>query len=185
MKAMLYFHNDEPNRNTRDTTTTLAYSEAYDSYKALSKTYVREMQKGLYGEEKENAKEEVDEWWHNSPLLLRFLYILIPVLLLLFLCCCIVTCCCGCPAWCFKGRDEKEEYHEEHHETHVHHEGPPPEDGYKENGYYDDGEEDPLAGLDEEEDDYTMGDESQEQPRSSGRGGRRGRAPDSQSGTFA
>ena len=130
-------------------------------------------------------QEEVDDWWHNSPLLLRFLYILIPVLLLLFLCCCIVTCCCGCPAWCFKGRDEKEEYHEEHHETHVHHEGPPPEDGYKENGYYDDGEEDPLAGLDEEEDDYTMGDESQEQPRSSRRGGRRGRAPGSQSGTFA
>ena len=131
-------------------------------------------------------QEEVDEWWKNSPLLLRVIYILIPILLLFFFLCCIITCCCGCPAWCFRGRNEREEnYHEEHHETHIHHEeGPPPE-----NGYYEDDpeqypeEDDPLDGLDEDDEGFEE-DESLP-PQKPRRGGRRGAAPDSQSGTFA
>jgi hypothetical protein len=63
LPVTLYFHNDEPNPNSRDTTTTLSYLEAYDSYQALKGKYRNENSKGLKQEEKEDAEYEVDEFY--------------------------------------------------------------------------------------------------------------------------
>jgi hypothetical protein len=63
LPVRLYFHNDEPNPNTRDTTTSLSYAECYDSYKALEKKYERENTRGLSGEEKEEAEYDVEEFF--------------------------------------------------------------------------------------------------------------------------
>lgn len=56
----LYFHNDEPNPNTRDTTTTLAYSDAYKSYKKLKEKYITE---GERESESETAANEVENFF--------------------------------------------------------------------------------------------------------------------------
>lgn len=56
----LYFHNDEPNPNTRDTTTTLAYSDAYVSYKKLKEKYINEVERTS---EAESAANEVENFF--------------------------------------------------------------------------------------------------------------------------
>ena len=63
LPVTLYFHNDEPNPNTRDTTTTLSYEDCYGSYQRLKGKYLRENAKGMRGEEKENAEFDVDDFY--------------------------------------------------------------------------------------------------------------------------
>ncbi|MFN0033405.1 MAG: DUF1573 domain-containing protein [Flavobacteriales bacterium] len=55
--VVLYFHNDEPNPDVWDTTTTLTYMQAYDSYMNLVPTYLKENTKGLSAEKKEEAEQ--------------------------------------------------------------------------------------------------------------------------------
>jgi hypothetical protein len=57
LPVVLYFHNDEPNPKTLDTTTTLSYLDAYNSYVALKEDYVRENTKGLEGEQMEDKEQ--------------------------------------------------------------------------------------------------------------------------------
>jgi hypothetical protein len=55
LPVTLYFHNDEPNPRSTDTTTTVNYADAYDSYMALQSTYIKENTKGLSGQKREDA----------------------------------------------------------------------------------------------------------------------------------
>lgn len=63
LPVTLYFHNDEPDPRTLDTTTTIRYDEAYDSYKKLVPTYLKEAEKGLRGDEAEEAVFEMEEFF--------------------------------------------------------------------------------------------------------------------------
>ncbi len=63
LPVTLYFHNDEPNPNSRDTTTQLSYEDCFKSYQKLRSTYVRENSKGLKGEEKEEAEYDVEDFY--------------------------------------------------------------------------------------------------------------------------
>jgi hypothetical protein len=57
LPVVLYFHNDEPNPKTLDTTTTLSYLDAYQSYTSLKDEYIRENTKGLEGEARDDKEE--------------------------------------------------------------------------------------------------------------------------------
>jgi len=57
LPVVLYFHNDEPNPKTLDTTTSLSYLDAYNSYIALKDEYIRENGKGLEGEMKDDKEQ--------------------------------------------------------------------------------------------------------------------------------
>ena len=63
LPVTLYFHNDEPNPRTLDTTTTLSYEQAYQSYKQKYDDYIRENTKGISGEAKENAVYDVEDFF--------------------------------------------------------------------------------------------------------------------------
>lgn len=55
----LYFHNDEPNPRSRDTTTTLNYQTTLDSYLKMRKTYESEYASGLKKNEAKLAREDM------------------------------------------------------------------------------------------------------------------------------
>lgn len=55
----LYFHNDEPNPNTRDSTTTLSYTDAYDSFVSLKEEYVKRFASVLGGRAKNQAERQM------------------------------------------------------------------------------------------------------------------------------
>ncbi|MFK8045274.1 MAG: DUF1573 domain-containing protein, partial [Crocinitomicaceae bacterium] len=59
----LYFHNDQPNPKTTDTITQLNYLKTYDDYINLESKYKREYSKGLIGDEGEEAKEDVQDFF--------------------------------------------------------------------------------------------------------------------------
>ncbi len=63
LPVTLYFHNDEPNPRSRDTTTQLSYAEAYESYLALRRTYENEVTKGLTSDAREDAELEVEDFY--------------------------------------------------------------------------------------------------------------------------
>jgi hypothetical protein len=63
LPVKLYFHNDEPNPRTRDTTSTLTYMESYDQYVRLKPKYRREYSSGLTGDNSEEAKEDIDDFF--------------------------------------------------------------------------------------------------------------------------
>ncbi len=63
LPVVLYFHNDEPNPDTWDTTTTLSYREAYHSYKKLLPRYIKENTKGLSGEKLEDATDMTNDFF--------------------------------------------------------------------------------------------------------------------------
>lgn len=46
LPVRLYFHNDEPDANTRDTTTRQTYTQSYHAYQALKPKYITENTKG-------------------------------------------------------------------------------------------------------------------------------------------
>jgi len=63
LPVTLYFHNDEPNPRTRDTLTNLTYMESYDSYIEMVQKYKREYSKGLIGDNSEEAKEDIADFF--------------------------------------------------------------------------------------------------------------------------
>lgn len=63
LPVKLYFHNDEPNPRTKDTVSTLTYLESYQQYIALEGKYKKEYSKGLSGEDSEEAKEDIDDFF--------------------------------------------------------------------------------------------------------------------------
>lgn len=64
LPVTLYFHNDEPNPNSWETSTQLSYLEAYESYKNLEETYKRENSKGLSQSKKEEAIFDVEDFYN-------------------------------------------------------------------------------------------------------------------------
>ncbi len=56
LPVVLYFHNDEPDPRTLDTTTRLSYSQSFDAYLKLLPKYIDENTKGLSGEKREDAE---------------------------------------------------------------------------------------------------------------------------------
>ena len=62
----LYFHNDEPNPNTRDSLTTLSYTDAFDSYMALKETYVQKFASVLGGNAKSQAERQMRTFFDQS-----------------------------------------------------------------------------------------------------------------------
>jgi len=63
LPVTLFFHNDEPNPRTRDTTTNLTYMQSYDAYIELMPKYKREYSKGLVGDMSEEAKEDISDFF--------------------------------------------------------------------------------------------------------------------------
>jgi hypothetical protein len=63
LPVVLYFHNDEPNPKTLDTTTTLTYLDAYKSYTGLREEYIRENTKGLEGESKDDKEQITNDFF--------------------------------------------------------------------------------------------------------------------------
>ncbi len=63
LPVTLYFHNDEPNPKTRDTTTQLTYMESYTEYTLLEDKYKKEYAAGLAGDKAEEAKEDIDDFF--------------------------------------------------------------------------------------------------------------------------
>ena len=62
----LYFHNDEPDPKTKNTTTALSYDVTYTHYKALLKEYKCEYIRGLSGDEKEAAGYKIENFFADS-----------------------------------------------------------------------------------------------------------------------
>ena len=63
LPVILYFHNDEPNPKTQDTTTTLNYLYTFDQYVRLEETYKKEYQSGLKGEKAQSAAEDIEDFF--------------------------------------------------------------------------------------------------------------------------
>ncbi|MFY7708017.1 MAG: DUF1573 domain-containing protein [Flavobacteriales bacterium] len=63
LPVTLYFHNDEPNPRSVDTTTSKSYSETYNAFIDMMKEYEQENTKGLSGERAEDAQYEVNDFF--------------------------------------------------------------------------------------------------------------------------
>lgn len=63
LPVTLYFHNDEPDPRTLDTTTALTYLDSYNSYSGLIEKYKKENSRGMSGESKENAVFDVEDFF--------------------------------------------------------------------------------------------------------------------------
>lgn len=63
LPVTLYFHNDEPNPRSTDTTTALSYTETYEAYRALLPVYEKEYATGLKGDEASQAKEDINAFF--------------------------------------------------------------------------------------------------------------------------
>ena len=77
----LYFHNDEPNPKTRDTSTNLTYEQTYLKYINMIQEYENEYSAGLQGADKMKAKEEINSFFEtevsaNYIKLRKFTYLL-------------------------------------------------------------------------------------------------------------
>jgi len=59
----LYFHNDEPNPKTLQTTTTKNYKETLEEYFALKDVYKKEYSKGLSNLEKLKAEKDIEDFF--------------------------------------------------------------------------------------------------------------------------
>jgi hypothetical protein len=84
--VILYFHNDEPNPRTYDTTTTYSYSELYEKYIKMREEYIKYYSEKLKNEEKNNAEASIDAFFtdeveKNYVKLLNFLQLLKQMLL--------------------------------------------------------------------------------------------------------
>jgi hypothetical protein len=64
LPVKLYFHNDEPNPNSTDTTTAFTYTETFEEYLALKETYMRKL--GKEQGSTEYNDEEVDAFFENQ-----------------------------------------------------------------------------------------------------------------------
>jgi len=63
LPVVLYFHNDEPNPRSLDTTTTLSYLQSYESYLNLIPTYLKENSFGLFGDQKDEAESITNDFF--------------------------------------------------------------------------------------------------------------------------
>lgn len=63
LPVTLYFHNDEPNPKTRDTTTNLNYMTTYDSYSEMLPKYKQEYSDGLTGKDSLKATEDIENFF--------------------------------------------------------------------------------------------------------------------------
>ena len=63
LPVVLYFHNDEPNPRSLDTTSSVTYYEAYESYIKLVPTYLKENSIGLSGDKKEEAESITSDFF--------------------------------------------------------------------------------------------------------------------------
>jgi hypothetical protein len=64
LPVKLYFHNDEPNPDSNDTTTAFTYSETFEEYLKLKETYIRKL--GKEQGATESTDEEVDAFFENQ-----------------------------------------------------------------------------------------------------------------------
>ena len=62
----LYFHNDEPNPRSNDTTTDILYSASYIEYISKKELYEKEYTKGLSGDEALEAENEMSLFFRNE-----------------------------------------------------------------------------------------------------------------------
>ncbi|MEI6815283.1 MAG: hypothetical protein WCL14_01635 [Bacteroidota bacterium] len=62
----LFFHNDEPDNNTLDTITKKSYKTTYDAYISMIEKYKNEYAKGLKGDEKIDAEEDISNFFEDS-----------------------------------------------------------------------------------------------------------------------
>ena len=82
----LYFHNDEPNPRTYDTTTVFTYSQLYDKYILMRDEYIKAYADKLKNDEKINAEASIDAFFtdeveKNYLKLLNFLQLLKQMLM--------------------------------------------------------------------------------------------------------
>jgi hypothetical protein len=66
LPVRLYFHNDEPNPRSRDSTTTVRYGEAYQSYMDKLPAYREEVTRGLSGSRLDDAEIEVESFFRQK-----------------------------------------------------------------------------------------------------------------------
>lgn len=62
----LFFHNDEPNPKTWDTTTTLSYGECFNSYVALTDEYIKEWKGPLTEDKALEAEKQIESFFIDS-----------------------------------------------------------------------------------------------------------------------
>lgn len=62
----LYFHNDQPDPNRMDTTTTKNYETTFNEYKLLAPQYIKEYSKDLKGTEKDLAQNKIENFFTDS-----------------------------------------------------------------------------------------------------------------------
>lgn len=62
----LFFHNDEPNPRTWDTTTTLSYEDCFNSYTTLTPEYINEWKKPLTGDAALLAERQIESFFIDS-----------------------------------------------------------------------------------------------------------------------
>lgn len=66
LPVTLYFHNDEPNPRSTDTTTALTYTQTYEAYRSLLPVYEKEYSAGLKGEEATEAVDDIDDFFADK-----------------------------------------------------------------------------------------------------------------------
>jgi len=62
----LYFHNDEPDPRTTKTTTNKNYENVLSNYFSLKNKYKKEYSRGLVGEEKLKAQQDIEAFFENE-----------------------------------------------------------------------------------------------------------------------
>jgi hypothetical protein len=62
----LYFHNDEPDPKTKNTSTTKTYESSYNEYKLIMPQYQNEFAAGLKGDVKVNAIHKIQNFFSDS-----------------------------------------------------------------------------------------------------------------------
>lgn len=62
----LYFDNDSPNPGSSDTTTSLTYTKTLEAYQNRKEEFKREYAKGLYGQAKEQAMSDMEDFFEKD-----------------------------------------------------------------------------------------------------------------------
>ena len=62
----LYFHNDEPDPKTKNSSTTRNYESTYNEYKALAPLYLKSFSEDLKGKNKELAVNKIENFFSDS-----------------------------------------------------------------------------------------------------------------------
>jgi tetratricopeptide (TPR) repeat protein len=66
LPVTLYFHNDEPNPRSTDTISRQNYLSTYNAYLAMIDTYKKEYSAGLKGQEAEEAREQIEDFFEEQ-----------------------------------------------------------------------------------------------------------------------